>query len=423
MRHIKSRLSRQLLSIITIVFGVFMISIGILLPNKLKPLLERSLYEYLQQPLDFIDQDIGTNKITTEIAYIYVYNDIAQVSENFYDIISVDDINRVIEKIDAKYGKFLLSGKEYYYYQSRENYIKKIAITNDSYIVDATENATKHFFPIILITMLVTTLIICVWCSNVVRRIEKLKNKIDHIDDNDYNHNVDNSNDDEIRSLEFAIEDMRVSLKNQEEYRNQMYQNISHDFKTPLTVIKSYIEAVSDGAIDEKNALLVINEQANKLEQKVHSLLYLNKLDYIKDLKVIEISKVNVSEPIMASVEKFKIQRKDIKFNVSVEKNPVYQGSFDAWETVSDNILANFIRYADTEIKVTVKKKEIIFYNDGPNIDEDLLEGIFVPFRKGIKGQFGLGLSIVKKTLKLLGYDIFIKNNKKGVSFIIRGIK
>ena len=43
----------------------------------------------------------------------------------------------------------------------------------------------------------------------------------------------------------------------------------------------------------------------------------------------------------------------------------------------------------------------------------------FTPFRKGIKGEFGLGLSIVKKTLCIIGYDINIKNEKKGVTFII----
>ena len=43
----------------------------------------------------------------------------------------------------------------------------------------------------------------------------------------------------------------------------------------------------------------------------------------------------------------------------------------------------------------------------------------FTPFRKGIKGEFGLGLSIVKKTLLLMDYDITIKNEKKGVSFHI----
>ena len=57
---------------------------------------------------------------------------------------------------------------------------------------------------------------------------------------------------------------MRLSLINQEEFRNQMYQNISHDFKTPLTVIKSYVEAVEDDVEDEKTALSVIKQQTQK---------------------------------------------------------------------------------------------------------------------------------------------------------------
>ena len=91
---------------------------------------------------------------------------------------------------------------------------------------------------------------------------------------------------------------MRISLINQEEYRNQMYQNISHDFKTPLTVIKSYIEAVEDGVEDETTALTTIKEQTNKLEQKVHSLLYLNKLDYLKNTKNVTMEEINMTDII-----------------------------------------------------------------------------------------------------------------------------
>ena len=75
------------------------------------------------------------------------------------------------------------------------------------------------------------------------------------------------------------------------------------------------------------------------------------------------------------------------------------------------------------KLKLQRRKKEIIFYNDGPNIEEDLKEGIFIPFRKGMKGEFGLGLSIIKKTVDLMGYTIEIRNLKKGVSFIIKGTK
>ena len=216
---------------------------------------------------------------------------------------------------------------------------------------------------------------------------------------------------------------MRLSLKEQEEYKNSMYQNISHDFKTPLTVIKSYVEAVEDGVEDKDKALAVIKEQTDKLEKKVYSLLYLNKLEYLKETKKDTYKDdVDIKEVITSSVEKFKHQRNDVTFTVKMDESK-FTGTFDLWETIIDNILNNFMRYAKKEIRITVKGNKITLFNDGPNIDENLKEDLFNPFRKGIKGQFGLGLSIVKKTLILLNYDISIENNKNGVSFVIKRVK
>ena len=273
--------------------------------------------------------------------------------------------------------------------------------------------------PTLLGTFLLIGLTLVIWSTIVVRKIEKLKNKIDNIDNPDYDHKVDFQIDDEMRSLALAIEDMRISLINQEEYRNQMYQNISHDFKTPLTVIKSYIEAVEDGVEDKTTALNTIKVQTNKLEQKVHSLLYLNKLDYLKNTKNINMDQIDMEKVIHQEVDKFKYNRKDIKFEINIDKKSTYYGSVENWETILDNLLSNFMRYTKTTIKITAKQNKIILYNDGDQIDRDFLEAIFTPFRKGIKGQFGLGLSIVKKTLNLMEYDITIRNEKKGVSFII----
>ena len=252
-------------------------------------------------------------------------------------------------------------------------------------------------------------------------KIEKLKNAAYNIDNPDYDIKFDFKADDELKSLGLAIEDMSISLRNQEKYRNQMYQNISHDFKTPLAVIKSYIEAVDDDVEDSKTALKVIKEQADKLESKVLSLLYLNKLDYLKDTKV-EIVQIDMEKLIKSEVDKFKWKRKDITFKTSIDSKSKYYGTEEHWETIIDNLLNNFMRYADAEIKITARGNKLILYNDGSNIDNELLEGIFTPFRKGIKGEFGLGLSIVKKTLNIIGYDIVIKNEKKGVSFIITKI-
>ena len=55
----------------------------------------------------------------------------------------------------------------------------------------------------------------------------------------------------------------------------------------------------------------------------------------------------------------------------------------------------------------------------GEKIDEKLIKDIFTQYKKGIKGKFGLGLSIVKQSLELYGYKIKVSNQEKGVLFEI----
>ena len=415
----KYSLAKQLIIIVGITFFLLFLSLGIILPRLLIPIAESNIYSYLREPLNVYNND-STNEIqNSEIAFIYIYNDNIIASKNITDVIKTKNLNKIINKIDDDYGKFNFNHKTYYYYTLKQDNIKKIAIANNYYINETKEEILKAIFPTLLGTFLLISLTLFFWSTIVIHKIDKLKEKIDNIDNPDYNHKLSFQIDDEMRSLELAIEDMRISLINQEEYRNQMYQNISHDFKTPLTVIKSYIEAVEDGVEDNATALTTIKEQTNKLEQKVHSLLYLNKLDYLKNSKNINMDQIDMEKVIHSEVEKFKFTRKEITFVVKIDNKSKFYGSIENWETILDNLLSNFMRYAKNTIKITAKQNKLILYNDGENIDNDFLEAIFTPFRKGIKGQFGLGLSIVKKTLNLMEYDITIKNEKKGVSFII----
>ncbi|MDD5887925.1 MAG: HAMP domain-containing sensor histidine kinase [bacterium] len=420
MKKVKNKLSRQLVWLIGLAFVLLFILLGLVLPKMIMPVAENNIYGYLSEPLKLVNNgNFNSNLLDTEIAYIYIVGDDIVATDNLKDIIKVDSLDALLAKIKDTYGKFTYNHKNYYYYTMKSDRITKIALSDDSYINKTKKAILGAIFPIVLFTCLLIGLILTAWCSVTVRKIEKLKSKIDNIDNPDYNHTVEFETDDEIRSLALAIEDMRLSLINQEEYRNQMYQNISHDFKTPLTVIKSYIEAVEDDVEDETTALKVIKEQTSKLEQKVHSLLYLNKLDYLKSTKNIEIVPVDMEKIIYSEIEKFKFHRKDINFIIDIDKKSHYVGTVENWETILDNLLSNFMRYTTTTIKITAKQNKLILYNDGDNIDKDFLEGIFTPFRKGIKGEFGLGLSIVKKTLNIMNYDIKIVNEKKGVSFII----
>ena len=421
MRFRKTKLSHQLIGLIGIAFVILFISLGVILPKMLIPVAEKNIYTYLSEPLKFVGNNrIDKSLLNTEVAYIYIVDGSMTTSDNIQQVIDIRDVNKLLSYIKNDYGKFSYNHDTYYYYTITKDEITKVAISNDSYINETKTTILSAIFPIVLSTCLLIGLLLIIWSSFIVKKIEKLKDKIDHIDNQDYNHNINFEIDDEIKSLALAIEDMRISLINQEEYRNQMYQNISHDFKTPLTVIKSYIEAVEDNVEDSNTALRVIKQQTNKLEQKVHSLLYLNKLDYLKNAKNVEFNLVDMEQIITTEVEKFKFHRKEINFITDIDKKSKYYGTMEHWETIFDNLLSNFMRYANTTIKITAKQNKLILYNDGEHIADDFLEGIFTPFRKGIKGEFGLGLSIVKKTLNIMNYDITIKNEKKGVSFIIK---
>lgn len=418
MKFVENKLGRQLIVILVIVFDIVLITVGILLPKLFDPMYESAVYNALKIPLDMVDRDLEGNNVGTDIAYLFIVDGEIHTSNNYNKIVHVPK-DKLKDMLDEEYGNFEYGNITYYYYVSKDDSSIRISIANQKYLSQIRGDFMVSVIALFLFSFLLIALIVFFWSSVVVKKIGKLKAKIDNIENDNFNHKINFRTDDEIKSLANSIEDMRFSLKMQEEYKNNMYQNISHDFKTPLTVIKSYVEAVEDGVEDEQNALKVIKEQTNKLEKKVYSLLYLNKLDYLKDKKNEPDSVIDISEVINASVEKFKYQRKDVKFSTTID-NSKFKGTFDLWETIIDNLLNNFIRYAKKEIKITVKNNKLTLFNDGPNIDESLVEDIFNPFKKGIKGQFGLGLSIVKKTLNLLNYDISIVNSKKGVSFVIK---
>lgn len=395
------------------------ISLGIILPRNLLPIYEDNLYNYLGESLNILDSP-ENSKINSEVAYIYVNNENIYISNNLNKVLGLDSPKEILSKINKEEGKFLYNKKVYYYSTITSNNTKKIALTGSNYINDMRISIFKIILLVVGITFIIVSMVILIWSNSLVNRIKKLKEKIDNLNNDNYNHKIKYDYEDEISTLEVALEKMRVYLKEEEEYKNQMYQNISHDFKTPITVMKSYIEAFEDGVIADKEAVKVSKEQLSKLEGKVHSLLYLNKLNYFKDKKDIIKERCDVSKVVFDSVDKFSLVRNDVKFTLDIdEKNTIFKGSSEMWEAIIDNILNNFIRYANKEIKITIKNNKIILFNDGPNIDKDVLNNIFSPFEKGVNGVFGLGLSIVKKTLTFLNYDINIQNTKNGVKFII----
>jgi len=418
----KASLTKQLVTITILIFGILFVILGFYIPNLLSPVYENNIYYILEKPLNSVSNEVIEIDYGADIGFIYVMNNRIITSDNVDNIISLD-INKIVNKVKKENGKFTYKTKTFYYSAVKDKMGTRIAITNDVYVNNLKRNITKAILPILILTLIVVISLLIIWIKKIINKIDFLNTKIRNIDNDNFNLEYNYKEDDELKLLSDSISEVKLSLQEQNEYKNNMYQSISHDFKTPIAVIKSYLEGIEDGIISDKEGLKVIDEETSKLEKKVKSLLYLNKLNYLEETKEYQNEQIDIEPILKDCIKSLKMQNKEIKYELEIIGENKFWGTIDIWTSIIDNILTNFIRYAETTIDIKVKNNRITFYNDGPNIDLDLLNNIFNPYRKGLKGQYGLGLSIVKKSVGFLGYDITIKNEKKGVSFVIKPLK
>lgn len=421
MKNKKINLSKQLVIITILSLIIMIISLIIVLPKSLEPFFEETVYSYLEQPLQMFEGSNSSGKKYQNIAYIQYIDDRVYISNNYKNILKVDDYTKLLKYINYDRGKFVYKGRTYYYsVKDRGSFNKKIAITTDSYIKIIRTSLFIIVIPIVIVTFLIILVLLLLWSKMIVNKIQRLKLKINNMTDESFS--VANNKyelDDELKLLDDTIDKMKEIILSQEKYKREMYQNISHDFKTPIMVIKSYIEAYNDGIEDIKTVIDISSEQIEKLEKKVKALLELNKITYLQNSYKND-KKIEIQTIIQTAIERYKIINKDIKYELKCDKNKIeYNGTEDIWESIVNNLLNNFIRYAKKTITITIKENKIIFFNDGENIDRDIIQDIFRPYKKGVKGENGLGLAIVKGNCDLLGYKIVPKNKKNGVEFII----
>lgn len=413
----------QLVLITIISLAISALSLLVLIPAILKPFYEENIYNYLKQPAKFIQSD--NKKIEKDITYIIITNGGATItSSNFTEMFGNISINDIISLATEQEGNFKINSKTYYYAWGGNDKNKNLVLTDNTLIKEQEKEILSIIFPTMLITTVVTTMLLFAWSKYILNKINVLKKQAELMTKYERDENVENAPyfviDDELNSLSKTMSETKEALKKKEEYKNLMFQNISHELKTPISVIKSYTEAVEDKVVTEKESIKVISEEINNLINQVNSILQISKIDYMKDDK--ELGDIDIVKIVKESVTVHKKIRKDIVFNVNVlnaDKKIIYKGTIDMYKIIFDNILSNFIRYANSLITINISNEFIQFINDGENIQKDIIGDIFLPYVKGKKGQSGLGLSIVKRAIKSFGYNIKVQNLENGVMFEI----
>lgn len=414
-------LTKQLVCVTLVALVICAIIMGVILPRVLKPFYELSIYAHLKQPSKFIEP--GTNKMGDDIAFIIVTRGGAiYTSDNLSQMIPDLSYNELLNFATESKGKIETDKNTYYYLWGERNGANNLILMDNSYIKTQAKSLLGIIFPTMISTILVTIILLFTWSQYILKKIKKLEKKTKSLITGEKVEGKEFIIDDELNELNSTIEQVDKQLKEKDEYKNMMFQNLSHELKTPISVIQSYIEGVTDGVVEKDEALKIIEEETLNLSSQVQTILQINKIDYMKDSKKYLDSKTDLDKVILEAVEKHKLIRSDVEFIVELnnDKNTnEFTGTEDMWKAVLDNLLGNFVRYAKSKISIIVRDETIILENDGEKLKEDMLTKIFLPYVKGNKGQSGLGLSIVKKTVNIFGYDITAENIDKGVRFVI----
>lgn len=356
------------------------------------------------------------------VEFIIINKDGHLKSDGFSALVDSENLKEIIENFNQHkeviYKNRLENYKDediYYVVNNTNSGEYIIIVTNSEFINVRTKVVTSRLFLVFAIISSVSVLVIGIWGTSVISRIKKLQEHIDSMPKNQYSKSYEDNGFDELSELSKSIESMRKEIYLSESAKKEMLQNISHDFKTPIAVIKSYAEAQIDGMTDEESSKIIISN-AEILKHKVNMLLEYNSLEYLSKKKDFEL--VNMKEVIIEIVQGYKFQT-NLSIDLDLDEEVYFNGYKDNYYTVVDNIIDNAKRYAKSEIKIILKKDRLRIYNDGEHISNDFIETAFKPYEKGSKGEFGLGLSIVKKTLDFFDMQIKIVNEEVGVSFII----
>jgi signal transduction histidine kinase/DNA-binding response OmpR family regulator len=231
-----------------------------------------------------------------------------------------------------------------------------------------------------------------------------------------------------IKTLE--IEKSKAKVENLNDLKSRFFTNISHEFRTPLTLIKSPVQSLLSKSTDEAEIkqLTLIDKSSNRMLELVDQLLELSKLDS-GTIKLL-LKEGNINSFMHNLVEPYEVLaiEHDLRFIKSIEQfNQNYFFDKDVTEKIITNLLTNAIKYTQPngeinfEFKVTNSNFIILISNETDLLKKEDLSTIFDYFyqKDNSKVGFGIGLTLVKELVELYQGSIAVSLVDKKVQFYI----
>lgn len=394
-------------------------------------------YEDKEKFVAMLDSLTYNNNICTQIE---VENIITYTSgSNNRNCVSLEYLNKYKKEFknsNLKEQKYKLVNPLY----KDKMLIHAVKLDNNTYMyintmlepLNSTIKILKGQFIFVTVIVLFLSFLLAILISKKLSKpIEKITEKSKLLANG--NHEIifnTNTGIDEINELSKALNYTSTELAKTNELRRDLLANVSHDLKTPLTMIKAYSEMIRDITYKDKekmnNNLETIIEETDRLNLLVEDILTLTKLES----KTIKLDKqdLNINILINDIISRFKIFE-DYTFIFNPKKEYNIKADKKRLEQVFYNLINNAINYTGDDKKITINIKEeknflrIEVSDTGSGIKEEDLDKIWDKYyttnknHKRVVAGTGLGLSIVKNILELHNYDYGVESSNKGTTF------
>ncbi|HEM1667868.1 TPA: cell wall metabolism sensor histidine kinase WalK, partial [Listeria monocytogenes] len=210
--------------------------------------------------------------------------------------------------------------------------------------------------------------------------------------------------------------------------RRDFVSNVSHELRTPLTSMHSYLEALSDGAWEDKEIaprfLEVTQNETERMIRLVNDLLKLSRMDGGREQ--LEKSFVNFTDFFNHIIDRFEMMKKEtIMFKRHIPREPVIiEIDEDKVMQVLDNIISNANKYSPDGGRISFYLKkfedeiEVSIADEGLGVPDEDLANVFDRFfrvdkaRSREMGGTGLGLAIAREVIEAHGGRIWAERNK-----------
>ncbi len=262
----------------------------------------------------------------------------------------------------------------------------------------------------VLISLLVT--------RSLYRPIKRLTDASERMSAGDYAQRVPVEGAEELAELASSFNKMASETQRSRQVLRDFVANVSHELKTPLTSIRGFVQALSDGTVSDEEerakALNIVDTEARRLQGLVAQLLDLSRMEAGQIAMARQ--DVDLPELVRRALETFALraEEKGLILDSTVAGSPVVTGDPDRLEQLLGNLLDNAIKYAPAGGQVVVAVWQngdwaaFSVTDNGPGIPAAQLPVVFERFytSHGSSGGTGLGLAIAREIARAHGGDI-----------------